>query len=199
MIFGQGAIGLEEIKEHPEDQDNNSEENIVTTNEELIRSKRSDSSSSDDQIDTCSELSSALESKSIKSEWIINDKNSTQKIKLPKLLVLVSKYPIYKDMEEFLKKIKLNLTEYTMVPMESMILNLVYEFPHPSDKYFVESNFWRIAKKNEFEYESSTSFPYCCYKYFLQISKFGDRILKIWYLIERILFEKPVIIISKKK
>ena len=98
-----------------------------------------------------------------------------------------------------MKKIKNNLLEFIKVPMENMILNLVYEFPHPSDKYWVKSNFWRTSSKSEFDYESSSSFPYCYYKYFLQITKFGDRTIKIWQLIGRILFGKQIVLVSRKK
>jgi hypothetical protein len=95
-----------------------------------------------------------------KSESTQDEKVPRKKIKLPKLIVLVSKYPIYKDMTEFLRKIKSMCSEYTKTPIEYMITNLIYEFPHPSDKYIVRSEFWRAREKYKFEYETYDSLPY---------------------------------------
>lgn len=134
-----------------------------------------------------------------KSESTRNDNTMRQRIKLPKLLVLVSKYPIYKDMEEFLKKIKENCTEYTNVPLETMVLNLVCEFPHPGDKYIVQSSFWRGKRKNIYEYETMYSLPYMDPKYMLDIVKFYDRTLMLWHLIDKVLFGKSIVMVCKNK
>jgi hypothetical protein len=118
-------------------------------------------------------------------------------MKLPKILVLVSKYPIYKDMEEFLRKIRSICLEFTNVPLESMIMNLVFEFPHPGEKWIVKSEFWRNKRKSDFEYETVYSLPFWDAKYFSEIAKLYDRMLIVWHLIEKVLFGKPVILISK--
>ena len=80
-----------------------------------------------------------------------------------------------------------------------MIINLVYEFPHPGEKYLVQSNFWNIKRKSTFEYESNFSLPFCDYKQFYQIVTYGDRMLLIWWIIERMLFGRSIIITSSDK
>lgn len=153
---------LEEIEENSEDQDNNSEEDKFLE-QEVPKSKKSSSPTESSVLEVENSPSfSNMEDMSInKFDATINsEKPNSKRIKLPKLLVLVSKYPIYKDMEKFLKRIKLNLTEFTNVPFESMILNLVYEFPHPCEKYIIQSKFWNLKRKAVYEFELSNSLPY---------------------------------------
>lgn len=129
---------------------------------------------------------------------ILNDnKVDNKRIKLPKLLVLVSKYPIYEDMEEFLKRIKVWLTEYTSVPLESMILNLVYEFPHPGEKSLIQTSFWKSKKKAVYEYETLMSLPFWDSKYFWEIFEYQEKMHIIWSIVEKILFGKSIVIVSK--
>ena len=133
-----------------------------------------------------------------KSETIAKNKVPNDKIKLPKLLVLVSKYPIYKDMERFLKKIKSYCFDITSVPIERMITNLVYEFPHPGFKYIVKSSFWGSSEKKKFEYETVDSLPFWEPKHFLEMTEYKDNILLVWQILERVLFERSIILVSKK-
>ena len=125
------------------------------------------------------------------------NKVDNRRIKLPKLLVLVSKYPIYEDMEEFLKRMKVCLNEYTSVPLESMVVNLIYEFPHPGDKYLIQSNFWKSKKKPTYEFETLMSLPYWDPKYFWEMFDFQEKMHIIWSIIEKLLFGKSIIIVSK--
>ena len=155
---------LEEIEENSEDQDNNSEEEKMPDDEKRKISKKSSSpsNSSNRDIENSPSISIVEDVGFNKFDPSINSDKQTnsKRIKLPKLLVLVSKYPIYKDMEKFLKRIKLNLTEFTNVPFESMILNLVYEFPHPGEKYLIQSKFWNLKRQAIYDYESTYSLPY---------------------------------------
>ena len=80
-----------------------------------------------------------------------------------------------------------------------MILNLVCEFPHPSDKYIVKSSFWKVKRKNMFEYETMFSLPYMDPHFMLDIVKLHDNLLMIWHLIERVLFGKSMLLVSKSK
>lgn len=68
---------------------------------------------------------------------------------VPRILVLVSKYPIYSEMRNFLTKIKDWAFRETRKWVEHMLINLIYEFPFPGDQYQVKSNFWRMDLKNE--------------------------------------------------
>ena len=47
-----------------------------------------------------------------------------------------------------------------MYRFESMILNLVYEFPHPGEKYLIQSKFWNLKRQAIYDYESTYSLPY---------------------------------------
>ena len=134
-----------------------------------------------------------------KSESFTDNKTEGKRIKVPKILVLVSKYPIFEDMEEFLKKIKIGLTDCTSVPFESMILNLVYEFPHPGEKYLIHSNFWRSKKRPIFEYETPLSLPFWDPKYFLEFYNYQEKLHIIWSIIEKMLFNKQILLVSKSK
>lgn len=95
-----------------------------------------------------------------KSESIGKNKIPKHTIKLPKLIVLVSKYPIYKDMDIFLKIIESHCFNSTSIPLENMVMNLIYEFPHPGSQYIIKSNFWGNKAKTHFEYETIDSLPF---------------------------------------
>ena len=132
-----------------------------------------------------------------KSEIIGKSQVPKNKIKLPKILVLISKYPIYKDLEQFLTKIETHCMNNTSIPLERMITNLIYEFPHPGFKYIVKSKYWGTKEAYKFRYETVDSLPYWEPKHFLELSKFYENSLVIWDVMERVLFEDPVILISK--
>lgn len=76
-------------------------------------------------------------------------------------------------------------------------MNLVYEFPHPSEKYIVQSSFWRNKKKSFYEYETINSLPFCEPKFMLEMVKFHDNMLIIWHLLEKVLFGKSIVMFSK--
>jgi len=80
-----------------------------------------------------------------------------------------------------------------------MILNLIYEFPHPGNKYIVQSSFWKSKRKSVYQYETLHSLPYCDDKYFLELWKFQDKLMKIWHLLSRVLFGKSIILISQSQ
>ena len=124
-------------------------------------------------------------------------RKSRVRINFPKLLVLVSKYPIYDDMKEFLEVIRNNCSDYTTMQLERIIANLIYEFPHPGNKYIVKSNFWSRNKRNTiFRYETNLSFPYVESKYFLQLSRYREKSIKIWTLMCKVLHGCSIIMVS---
>ena len=87
-------------------------------------------------------------------------------------------------MEEFLKTIKKGCNEYTSIPLEKMVTNLIYEFPHPAEKYVVKSKFWEKYKcQSSYSFETMYSLPYCDDKLFFEFAKFQDKLLKIWSLL----------------
>ena len=135
----------------------------------------------------------------LKRSESLENKADCKRVKMPKVIVLISKYPIYEDMEEFLKKIKLCLTDWTSVSFESMILNLIYEFPHPGDKHIVQSNFWKTRRKTTFSYEVANSLPYWDSKYFIEFYNYQEKLHIIWSIIEKMLFARQILIVSKSK
>ena len=95
---------LEEIEENSEDQDNNSEEEKTPDNQGKAYSRGSSvSSSSNFESENSPVVTNINDVSMTKADSMNTDKSNNNRIKLPKLLVLVSKYPIYKDMEKFLK------------------------------------------------------------------------------------------------
>ena len=156
------SSGLEEEKEGLI----NFSEQIFLSENEAIKNSSNLSNASSTPFDSepmesnLSEERNTLNSNVKRSETIGKKKVPRNKIKLPKLIVLVSKYPIYKDMEKFLKKLERHCFNCTSIPLESLVMNLVYEFPHPGYKYIVKSNFWGYKEKNKFEYETVNSLPF---------------------------------------
>ena len=125
-------------------------------------------------------------------------RKSRVRINFPKLLVLVSKYPIYDQMKEFLEVIRNNCSDYSSVQLERIIANLVYEFPHPGEKFIIKSNFWSRNKRNQyFKYETIYSLPYVESKYYLRLSRYRDKINKIWSLISRVLYGWSILMVSE--
>lgn len=99
---------LEEVQEIDHDADENSEEDKGDSDMDIKVPEKSDSTpmgltaQKQDSLDHIKMYRHSLR----KSESTKHDSVTRKRIKLPKVLVLVSKYPIYKDMEEFLRKIK---------------------------------------------------------------------------------------------
>lgn len=150
------------IENENDDEDDHNSEEEQPPNSALMQMDKSDSTpyfKPDKRKDSLENIKIYRHSLK-KSESTKNENINKKRIKMPKLLVLVSKYPIYKDMEKFLRKIKALCSEYTNIPLESMVINLVYEFPHPGEKYIVKSDLWRSKSKSIFEYETMNSMPY---------------------------------------
>lgn len=123
----------------------------------------------------------------------------------PKLLVLVSMYPIYNQMGRFLNMIQSLIMAQTLCPIENILINLIFEFPHPGEKFVCISEFWKAANKhqykntiNKFVYEDHTYQAYCeiqNFKTFQQI--FNDKKRdKIWDILENMLYNMSIILIS---
>ena len=122
----------------------------------------------------------------------------------PKLLVLVSMYPVYNQMKVFLTKLKDQIMRATVCPVENLLINLIYEFPHPGEKYEVVSNFWNSASstifnhpKKRFKYEDYTYLRYCDYANFKTFQRvFQDRYDKMWQVIENMLLGLSIVLVS---
>lgn len=52
-------------------------------------------------------------------------------------------YPIYHQMKNFLIQIKGTMEVQDKVPFEWMMINLLYEFPHPGENAQIFSRFWK--------------------------------------------------------
>lgn len=106
----QGNIGATDLGEIEE----NSNDSLSNSEDEKSNSKKHKKKATSPKVTNKPRTSKDEYSMSnfsmnnlAKVDSILNDnKTDNRRIKLPKLLVLVSKYPIYEDMEEFLKKIK---------------------------------------------------------------------------------------------
>lgn len=191
---------LEQINENKSDSNSlksDSEEEKDSSNTHSLKITKSTSIPSSKNDDETLKDIKAYRNSLKKTESNPVEKVPRKRVKFPKLLVLISKYPIYREMGEFLRKIKSVCVDPTNIPIEIMVNNLIYEFPHPGIKYIVNSEFWRTKEKSKFEFETISSLPYCEPKYFLELAKFQEKILVIWQLIERILFGKPIIMKSR--
>jgi hypothetical protein len=69
-------------------------------------------------------------------------------------------YPIHNLMESFIQQIKEKIMKKTLVPFENLLINLLFEFPHPGDSFLVQSHFWKrnmkSARSNTFDFEDSS-------------------------------------------
>lgn len=194
---------LDKISEHDKDSDNvNSEEDADSDVDLKSPMTKHDSAPTAyemdkiDQIDFMTQYRVSMK----KGDSSIEDKKKRTHIKLPKLLVLVSKYPIYREMEQFLKNIKEQCAEFTTIPYEKMILNLIYEFPHPGEKYLVKTKFWRNNKQSKkYQYETVYSLPYCDPKNFIELTRFSDKVFRLLSLVCKVLFGESLILVSTSK
>lgn len=69
-------------------------------------------------------------------------------------------YPIYNHMKNFLNQFLSICTHETEFPLENILMNLLYEFPHPGMNTLVVSKFWKhldddffLKYHDPFEYE----------------------------------------------
>ena len=82
-----------------------------------------------------------------------NDRNMAS-IYTPKLIVLVSMHPIYNQMKNFLEGIRIMIMNETLWSIENLLLNLIYEFPHPGEKLLWISEFWAKLNLDPFRKEN---------------------------------------------
>ena len=135
---------------------------------------------------------------------------SDETILFPKLLVLVSKYPIYTEMSNWLNQLYKNVTnekEGCKYTIESMLANLIYTFPHPDRLLRVGTPFWEGSKHKEkeyfvYEYDENMNQPYCNkynYPIFAEIfhSNCDKDETNMWSIFENMLSCFPIILISK--
>ena len=87
-------------------------------------------------------------------------------------------------------------------PIESMLANLIYSFPHPGKKYICKSAFWKgqDKEKSEFcyKYDVFMNQPYCSpysFKTFAKVFKHEND--SFYSILGNMLFNIPVILISE--
>jgi hypothetical protein len=115
---------------------------------------------------------------------------NNKKVFVPKILVLISKKPIYSIMEKWLVTIRKSMEISTHIPIENIIKNLVFECPQLELDYRLNSNIWNIDHKTFIDTK---------YNFFYQVFKESKEIDNIFQLIVNMISEFSMILVSQSR